>query len=299
MKKMPQNIIAIVYDFDGTLSPNNMQEDTIFPAYGIDRNRFWKKTDELVAHGYERTLAYLKLLLHDESFKKKPLHKEDLQKLAAKIKFYPGVSNYLDRVLRFMKTVPEVQRWKIELEHYIISSGMKEILDGVEILRNFKKVYACELEYNQAGEAVFPKLVINDTNKTQFLFRISKGKLDLGEDINTHMPEEQRRIPFRNIIYVGDSDTDVPSMTVVQKYEGHAIAVFDPAKGRPEKAMRMVKDKRVDHFAPADFSENSLLTKILYQTIRKIIHTIVYYSSADKAYQWVKSHGEGESHEDA
>jgi hypothetical protein len=266
-----------------------MQEDTIFPAYGIDRDRFWKKTDALVAQGYERTLAYLKLLLQDEFFKKKPLRKEDLQRLAAKIKFYPGVADYLDRIHRFMKTVPEVQKWKIELEHYIISSGMKEILDGVEILKGFKKVYACELEYNQNGEAVFPKLVINDTNKTQFLFRINKGKLEMSEDINTHMPEEQRRIPFRNIIYIGDSDTDVPSMTVVKKYGGHVIAVF---KEIPEKAkaVTMVKEKRADHFAKADFREESLLMKILYQTIRKIIHTIVYYSSADMASIWVKKH---------
>ena len=287
---MPQNIIAIVYDFDGTLSPNNMQEDTIFPAYEIDKDKFWRKTDELVAHGYERTLAYLKLLLHDESFKKKPLRKDDLQKLAGKIKFYPGVSDYLDRIHRFMKTIPEVQEKKIELEHYIISSGMKEILDGVEILKTFKKVYACELEYNREGEAVFPKLVINDTNKTQFLFRINKGKLEMSEDINSHMPEEQRRIPFRNMIYVGDSDTDVPSMTVVQKYGGHVIAVYKDVPPERTKAVTMVKEKRADHFARADFREDSLLIKILRQTIRKIIHTIVYYSSADMASQWVKNH---------
>lgn len=286
-RKAKHGIIGMIYDFDGTLSPNNMQEDTIFKAYGIDHNELWKKADKMVSEGYERTLAYLKLLIHDEAFQKNPLSKEKLKELACYIQYFPGVQTFFENISRFMQAVPEVEEWGIEVEHYIISSGMREILEGVGIKKYFKRMYACEYEYGSNGP-VFPKLVINDTNKTQFLFRINKGKLDLAEDINTHMPDDERRIPFQNMIYIGDSTTDIPSMTVVHHYGGHAIAVFDPQKEVPEKIEVMVAKKRVDHFAPADFSENSLLTKIIQRTLRKIIHTVAYQESAGMSYEWVQ-----------
>ncbi|MBI1884258.1 MAG: haloacid dehalogenase-like hydrolase [Chlamydiae bacterium] len=290
MQKTSQNIIAVIYDFDGTLSPNNMQEDTLFRAYGVDQNEFWKKADELVQKsGYEPTLAYLKLLLYDETFQNHPLRREDLASLANQIKYYPGVDSYFEEIQKFLSGLSEVREWKITMEHYIVSSGMKEILEGAKIVKYFKKVYACEYEY-QNGVAVFPKLVINDTNKTQFLFRINKGKLNLGEDINGHMPEEERRIPFRNMIYIGDSHTDVPSMTVMQRFGGHAIAVFDPAKGRPEKALKMVEEGRAGHFTPADFRKGSLLVKIIQRTLKKIVSTIAYHSSAQMSFDWMKKH---------
>jgi 2-hydroxy-3-keto-5-methylthiopentenyl-1-phosphate phosphatase len=291
IQKMPQNIIAIVYDFDGTLSPNNMQEDTIFDAYKIDKDKFWDKAGELVKkQGYDPILSYLKLLLHEEQFRHKPLKREDLRGLAGRVKYYPGVEEYFGHIQQFVKSLQEVKEWKIEVEHYIVSCGMKEILEGTKVFQYFKKAYACEYEYDENGVAVFPKLVINDTNKTQFLFRINKGKLELGESINEHTPDDQRRIPFRNMIYVGDSETDVPSMTVIQKFGGHAISVFDPAKGKADKALRMVEEKRADHFAPADFRRNSLLTKILHRTIKKIVHTIAYYSSANMSFEWMNRH---------
>lgn len=292
MAKPRQNIIAIVYDFDGTLSPNNMQEDTIFRAYGIDKEKFWRKVTALVEkEGYERILAYLKLLIHDEIFKDKPIKRNGLVQLAKKIEYYPGVETYFDGIERFIEEIPEVKRWEIKLEHYIISSGMKEILEGSEIYRRFKRVYACEYEWSAAGEPVFPKLVINDTNKTQFLFRINKGKLELAEDINTHMPEEEKRIPFRNIIYVGDSETDIPSMTVVQKYGGSAIAVFnEKIETGVEKIRHLVKEKRADHFAPANFTENALLVRILQCTLKKNIYNIAYLLSSDMSHEWMKQH---------
>src|SRR3990167_7794126 len=266
--KVKHNIVALVYDFDGTLSPNNMQEDTIFKAYKIDKKKFWEKAHKLVVEkGYERTLAYLKLLIWDPAFRKKPIRQDDLRKLASQIEYYPGVQDYFDRIGNFVKKIPEVREWDIQLEHYIVSGGIKDILDGCDIIKHFKKVYACEYEY-QNGIPVFPKLVINDTNKTQFLFRINKGKLSLSQSINTHMPETQRRIPFRNMIYIGDGITDVPSMTVTQKNGGSAIAVFDPRKKVPSTVRDMVREKRADHFAPPDFREGSLLIKILKRAIQ-------------------------------
>ena len=290
-KKVAQNIIAIVYDFDGTLSPGNMQEQTIFKAYGIDKKKFWARSQALVVRrGYEKTLAYLKLLIDDPVFKRRPLTKRRLKALAADIPYYPGVNEgYFDQLTDFMQTLPEVREGGITLEHYIISSGLQELLDGVSIRKYFKKLYACEYDY-QGGRPVFPKLVINDTNKTQFLFRINKGKLELSESINEHMPEEDRRIPFRNMIYVGDGITDVPSMTVIQKAGGNAIAVYDPERRVPRAVKSMVAEHRAEHFAPADFTEHSLFVKILHQTLKKIIASIVYRSSADRSSDWVRRH---------
>ncbi len=290
-KRARQNIIAIVYDFDGTLSPGNMQEETIFRAYGIDKKKFWARSQSLVIRkGYEKTLAYLKLLIDGPSFKKRPLTKRKLRALAKHVPYYPGVDEgYFDQLGLFIRSLPEVSEAGIILEHYIISSGLQEILAGVSIRKYFKKIYACEYDF-QGGRPVFPKLVINDTNKTQFLFRINKGKLKLSESINEHMPETERRIPFRNMIYVGDGITDVPSMTVIQKSGGNAIAVFDPARRVPRAVKAMVAEHRAEHFAPADFRPHSLFVKILRQTLKKIIASIVYRSSADRSSDWVRRH---------
>ena len=290
-KKEAQNIIAIVYDFDGTLSPGNMQEESIFKAYGIDKRKVWAKSQALVVRrGYEKTLAYLKLLIDEPVFRRRPLTKSKLKELAGHIPYYPGVDNgYFEQLDDFLQALPEVREAGITLEHYIISSGLQEILDGVSIRKYFKKIYACEYDYH-GGRPVFPKLVINDTNKTQFLFRINKGKLKLSESINQHMPEAERRIPFRNMIYIGDGITDVPSMTVIQKAGGNAIAVYDPSRRVPRAVKSMVAEHRAEHFAPADFREQSLLVKILRQTLKKIIASIVYRSSADRSSDWVRRH---------
>lgn len=287
-KDNKHRIIAIVYDFDGTLSPNNMQEDTILDAYGLDHKRFWAKSNKLtVTRGYERTLAYLKLLACDEPFKSKPLTQKFLHELADRIQYYEGVNDgYFDQIQAFIDSVPEVKEWGIKIEHYIISSGLKDILEGTSIRKYFKEIYACEYDYEN-GRPVFPKLVINDTNKTQFLFRINKGKLKITESINEHTPDSERRIPFRNMIYVGDGLTDVPSMTLVHKSGGYAIAVYDPAKKVPESVRDMVSEKRAEHFAPADFRESALLVKILQRTLKKIIHAISYDASSQMSLDWV------------
>lgn len=288
-KGLKHNIIAIVYDFDKTLSPNNMQEDTIFPAYGIEKEKFWAKASELVREkGYERTIAYLRLLIQGKPFVRKPLRRNELAALGKKIKYYTGVKSLFARMNRFVRNAPKtISRWQIKLEHYIVSSGMKEILEGTAVAREFKAIYACEFDYEN-GKAVFPKLIINDTNKTQFLFRINKGKLRPDEDINSHMPEEERRIPFENMIYIGDSESDIPSMTVVRKNGGHVIAVFDPSRDIARDATRLVEEGRANHFAPADYSEGSLLDKILKDTLNKIMYATAYKLSARKSLDWVK-----------
>lgn len=280
----------MIYDFDGTLSPNNMQEDTIFPAYGICKDEMWAKSDYLVNDlGYERTLAYLKLFIHDEVFRNKPLQKKDLRSLAKDIRYFDGVKEFFTNIENWLQQIPEVQEWNIKIEHYVISSGMQSILEGTDIYPFFKRTYACEYEYDELGRPIFPKLVINDTNKTQFLFRINKGKLDLNEDINSHMPEKKRRIPFSNMIYLGDSVTDIPAMTIVQRFGGHAIAVFNPAHPVGDKVKELVSSGRVDHFVPADYTNAGLLFKVLQNVLKKIVYHIVYQGSSQMSRNWVQN----------
>lgn len=267
MARRKKDLVGIIYDFDGTLSPDNMQEDTIFRDYGVDPAEIWKKADRLVRNkGYERTLAYLKLLIHDPVFREAPLKRERLRRLASRIRYFPGVSGYFKAINRFAEGLGEKRGKRLEIEHYIVSSGMTEILEGTKIFTHFKRVYACSYEYSSRG-AVFPKLVINDTNKTQFLFRISKGKLNLSEDVNAYTPHEEYRIPFRKMIYIGDSLTDIPSMAVVQKFGGTAIAVYDGRRPVPENVREMVRVGRVDHLAPADYRSGSALVKIIRSRI--------------------------------
>ncbi len=290
-KELKQNIIAIVYDFDGTFTPNNVQEDTIFKAYGIGKKQFWNKARKLVQDkGYERTLAYLKLLIHDRRFKDKPLTRKNLNGMAHQIEYFPGVREFFDVIHRFMCGIPEVSRWGITLEHYIVSSAMTEILEACDIAKHFRKIYACEYEYEK-GRPTFPKLVINDTNKTQFLFRIKKGRLGLNEDINSHMPERECRIPFANMIYIGDGHTDIPSMTLMQKCGGHAIAVFPPEHEVPSEVAEMVKEKRADHFAPADYTDGRLLTRIVQSTLKKIVQEVSYNLSSQMSSDWIRDKG--------
>lgn len=301
MRELPrQNIIAIVYDFDGTLSPDNMQERTIFEDYGLDKDDFWRRSQALTRdHGYERTLAYLKMLISDRAFADRPLDPARLAMLAGdKIRYFNGVEKYFDRLDAFIrdeKHLPEAVERGITIEHYVISSGLMEILSGCSIFSRFRKAYACEFAYEN-GRPVFPKLVINDTNKTQFLFRINKGKLDLAEDINSHMPDNERPIPFRNMIYIGDGATDIPSMTVIQKAGGQAIAVFDKNVGVSEEVKEMVTAGRADHFAEADYTfgpaadgaGDSLLIKILKTAVKKVVYDIHYRASARRSMDWVK-----------
>lgn len=295
--KPKQNTIAIVYDFDGTLSPGNMQEPTIFAKYKINPEEFWKKSERLVIkEGYERTLAYMKLLMHDPIFEASPLSHQSLTELGSRIKYFKGVESYFVEIQNFLSKIQEVKEYGIQIEHYIVSSGSAEILQGCSIARYFKKIYACEFAFD-GDRPVFPKLVINDTNKTQFLFRINKGRLDLSADINSHMPEDEKPIPFRNMIYIGDGYTDIPSMTVTKKNGGYAIAVYPPGETVPEEIQSMVADGRADHFAPADYRESQRLTRILHRAIKRIVADIVYRTSSEKSRAWVrnkrihKSHG--------
>lgn len=270
-----QNIIAICYDFDGTLSRRSMQEDTIFKEYGIHAKRFWAEVKRTAKEdGYDKILSYLNKLIYDSAFQRKPLSEARLTEMAARIEYYPGVENFFPYINKFARQEADNLGIEVRLEHYIISSGMKAILNGVGIKKYFKEIYACEYEYLKNGRPKCVKMAVNDTNKTQFLFRINKGCLRLDQDINKHMPEEKRRIPFQNLIYIGDGDSDVPCMAVTMKNGGHAIAVYPPQKKASRKCRELLSANRVHYIVPADFSSGSELCNLLESIIKLLANRI-------------------------
>ena len=200
--------------------------------------------------------------------------RDDLAAMAFRIKYFPGVEAWFPRINAYVK---KRSSGNARVKHYIISAGQKEILEGVSIRKHFQQIYASEYHFNQYGVANFPKLVITDTSKTQYLFRINKGREKLSESINEHMPEESRPIPFSNIIYIGDGMTDVPSMALTTKSGGHAIAVFNPRIAKTRVTCSALLDAgRVDFIAPADYRATSKLTKRVSLLLDSVIAGIAY-----------------------
>ena len=268
----PQNLIAIVYDYDQTLSPNYMQDEVLFPMFGIDAKRFWKHCGELVKdHGYDNELAYMKALLDYLEIDRPTTAR--LRELGTKLQFFPGLPDMFED-FKTMLLTPQHEAHGIRVEHYIISSGLKALIDGSRLAKHVRAIFGCEFAEDAEGRISFPKRVISHTQKTQFLFRINKGLLDYSQDVNDHMPAELRPIPFQHMIYVGDGPTDVPCFTVVRQHGGHAIAVYnpeDPTRSSFKKCYQLsTHADRVRHIAPADYRAGSHLRLLLEQMVEEV-----------------------------
>jgi hypothetical protein len=271
-----QNTIGIVYDYDQTLSPAYMQDDVIFPAFGINAEKFWRRCAELVQEqGYDQELAYMKCLL-DYLAVDRPTNQQ-LEQLGAKMSLYRGLPDMFEEFLEGLLT-PEQVEAGLRVEHYVVSSGLKVLIEGNRIRPYLRAVFGCEYAEDNAGRITFPKRVISHTQKTQYLFRINKGLLDMSQDVNDHMPDDVRPIPFRNMIYIGDGPTDVPCFTIMKKNGGNAIAVYNPDD--PERASfrkcfdLATRAQRVRHIAPADYRRNSHLRLLLEEMVRDIVDRI-------------------------
>ncbi|MFZ4484005.1 MAG: HAD family hydrolase [Chthoniobacterales bacterium] len=280
---VPQSTIAIIYDYDQTLIPNYMQEEAIFPHFGIDGRQFWQRCGELVEkHGYEHELAYMKALL-DYLEPDRPTNQQ-LRELGAKLSFFPGLPEMFEE-FRSGILSPEHDAHGITLEHYIVSSGIKELIVGSRIEPYVRKIFGCEYAEDADGHISFPKRVISHTQKTQFLFRINKGMLDLSQDVNDHMPAELRPIPFQNMIYVGDGPTDVPCFTVMRQTGGRAIAVYNPTdatRASFKKCYQLTAHAdRVRHIAPADYRPGSHLRLIIEEMVTEIADDIIKHRRTD------------------
>jgi len=269
-KAYRHNVIAVVYDFDGTLTPVPMQEYTLLPEIGIKNGReFWERANEESKRtNGEEIVTYMRLMLEESQSRHYPVTAQRLKKLAKNINYFPGVKTYFKRINDYVKK--EFHN-KIKIRHYVISAGLKEIISGASIAEYFHKIFASEYYYDEYGAAVFPNVIVNDTLKTQFIFRINKGKENLSESINLHMPVHLRPIPFQNILYIGDGLTDVPCMTVIRKNGGYAIAVYKPRDSRGKKTcIELLRAERVDFLAKADYNNGTELDhfiKLLLQNI--------------------------------
>ena len=264
--------VAIMYDFDKTLCTKDMQEYNFIPSVGLSASDFWGKCDELSKKEHmDKILCYLYLMIKESKKNDMPIKRDTFNNAGKDIEFYPGVIDWFKRINDYGKSLG------IEVEHFIISSGLKEIIEGSKIAKEFKEIYACEFLYDVNGIAIWPKLVVNYTTKTQFLFRINKGVLDVSNDndLNRYVTNDDRDIPFRNMIYIADGITDIPCMKLVKANGGKSIAVYiDKSK---ELANTLIRDKRVDFIAPSNYLENSELDIIMKKILNslKAINEIV------------------------
>ena len=258
--KMDKLIIAICYDFDKTLSPNDMQAQGYIQSVNYDVQTFWKESNELAKQNdMDQNLAYM-FKMREEAKGNLVLNRKALEKYGSEVELFPGVESWFNRINTY------AQERGIIVEHYIISSGLKEMIEGTSVAQSgvFKKIYASSYFYNDRGLAQWPAQVVNYTGKTQYLFRISKGILDVNDTgVNEYFEPEELRIPFRNIIYIGDSDTDIPCMKVVTSKGGHAIGVYDCNSKDKSKVQKMIHDKRISYYAVADYSEGEELDEIV------------------------------------
>ncbi|MBP5446279.1 MAG: haloacid dehalogenase-like hydrolase [Acholeplasmatales bacterium] len=264
--------VAIMYDFDKTLCTKDMQEYTFIPSVNLSASDFWGKCDELSKkEKMDKILAYLYLMIKESKKHDMPIKKDTFNGAGKNIEFFPGVTTWFERINEYGKSKG------IEIEHYIISSGLKEIIEGSQIAKEFKEIYACEFLYDVNGIAIWPKLVVNYTTKTQFLFRINKGVLDVSNDndLNKYIINDDRRIPFRNMIYIADGITDIPCMKLVKANGGKSIAVYtDKSKAL---ANSLLLEKRVDFIAPSNYEENSeidIIMKRILDSLKAIDYVV-------------------------
>ena len=275
MKNKP--IVAIMYDFDKTLSSDDMQNFGFVPSLNMTPAEFWSLTQEIgEKEGLEGTMAYMYMMVKCCKDKGIKLTKSLLNEVGKNIKYYECVTTWFKRINQF------AEEQGLEVEHYIISSGNKEIVDGCSIAPNFKQIYGCEFFFNEDGEAIWPKISINYTSKTQFLFRISKGALDASDDKTVNTKIETKRIPFHNFIYLGDGLTDVPCMQLVKEKGGKSIAIYP--KGNKEKVIQLFEEGRVNYLCSADYKAGSNLEKIIKLILTQMALTSTLLSKENEMY---------------
>ena len=257
-------IAALIYDFDKTLSPKDMQEYSFLPGIRMKPEDFWNECREVQTENHmDSVLAYM-LMMKRKSAGTRLLTRESLEKLGEEVEFFPGVETWFDRINKIGEDMG------VQVEHYIISSGLKEIIQGSRIAKAFKAVFAASFVYGEDGLAEWPATAVNYTSKTQYLFRINKGILDVinDRDLNGFTPEYKRRIPFANMVYIGDGLTDVPCMKMTRTRGGTSVAVHAP--GQTELSDNMILQGRCDYAVPADYTENSEIEQTVTRILRKI-----------------------------
>ena len=262
---MDTPIIAFLYDFDKTLCTTDMQDYAFIPSLGLKPSEFWP-----IANGFGREhrmdgiLAYMYTMIREAEQRGLPVTRRDLVEKGRGIVLFPGVADWFSRINAFGESLG------VQVEHYVISSGLREIIEGCSIAGEFKEIYASEFYYDETGRPVWPKLAVNFTAKTQFVYRINKGVLDVSDDktLNDSMPDDSKRVPFTNMVYMGDGLSDVPCMKMMRAYGGQAIAVYQESNRMGVEDL--LAKGRVDFIFPADYSEDTALDLTVKNIIRKM-----------------------------
>ncbi len=257
--------VAFVYDFDGTLAKGNIQENSFLPQLGIPRKTFWKETEALAKkHEADAILTYMYLLITKAKERGVPFRREDLVAHGKDVRYFQGVEDFFERANAFAASLG------LELEHYIISSGTREMIEATTIARHFRCIYASSFIYDVNDVPIWPGIAINYTTKTQYLFRINKGIENAWDNkkINTFMPMEERPVPFSNMVYLGDGMTDVPAMKMVNAQGGTSIGVYAPRSKQKSKVEELLRQQRVTYVAPADYREGSILDTLLQEILK-------------------------------
>lgn len=260
-------IVAICYDFDKTLSPKDMQNFGLIPKLGCKVSSFWKSSNKLAKdQGMDKILAYMKLIIDKAQGQDEKIARDDFNELGKTIELFQGVETWFERINEIANGL------EINVEHYIISAGIKEIIEGTSIAKYFTEIYASEFYYDQYGKPVWPCQVVNYTSKTQYLFRINKDCLDLSDEdsVNDYIPDEFRRIPFKHFIYIGDSETDIPAMKIVKQGGGVSIGVYNPVSCNIEKVTNLLQQERIDFLMPANYTEGSKIEETVKSILKKI-----------------------------
>ena len=260
--------IAIIYDFDGTLAPGNMQEYDFLPSIGKKNGKFWQESTQMANdQDGDPILAYMYKMIKGAKSGDVSLRRDAFRESGSKVTLFEGVTEWFSRINKY------AQSKDLEVEHYINSSGIKEMIEGTSIAHEFKKIYACSFFYNVDGVAIWPSVVVNYTNKTQFLFKINKGIESVSDNIliNEYTPEDERPIPFSRMIYLGDGHTDIPCMRLVKQMGGYSIAVYSPSSPTKLNDMKkLIKDNRVNYVSAASYVEGGRMDNIVHNIIDKI-----------------------------
>lgn len=266
MSKRP--IVALIYDFDGTLSPGNMQEYGFFPAIDKSPDEFWKESDDIAKkQDASNILSYMKLMLRAAKENNLKLTREDFRRYGSEVELFDGVLEWFQLVNEYGKSKGVI------VEHYIISSGLVEMIEGTVIADEFKRIFGCSFIYDEKGEAVWPAVAVDYTAKTQFLFKINKGIFSVRDNkkVNESQLDEKKRIPFPHMIYLGDGETDVPCMKIVKMFGGYSIGVYDPnSEDKKKVAKKLLRQDRVNFITPSIYTKESKTYKIVCSIIDKI-----------------------------
>ena len=261
-------IVALIYDFDGTLSPGNMQEFGFIQAIGKKPQEFWQESDNIaVGQDASNILSYMKLMFDEAKKAGIKLRREDFKRFGASVELFNGVKEWFKMINDYGKSKG------VKIEHYINSSGLAEMIEGTEIASEFKRIFACSFIYNKEGEAEWPGVAVDYTAKTQFLFKINKGILSVRDNkkVNASQEEGKKRIPFPHMIYFGDGETDVPSMKIVKMFGGNSIGVYNPeSKKKVNVAKKLLRQQRVNFITPAKYTKDSRTYQIVCAIIDKI-----------------------------